>query len=89
MKSLRSEVFKQIDVQYFSPCIVINTKTVLFHIQAQAAFVIFGGINIGERLIEGKTVLINLAEKQSQIMWNLKSETVKPADTVVLTGSHY
>lgn len=88
-KSLRSELFKQIDVQYFSTCIVINTKIVLFHIQAQAASVLFGGINIGERLIGGKPVLINLAEKQSQIMWNLKSETVKPADTVVLTGSHY
>ena len=84
MKSLRSEVFKQIDVQYFSPCIVINTKIVLFHIQAQAASVLFGG-----RLIGGKPGLINLAEKQSQIIWNLKSETVKPADTVVLTGSHY
>ena len=34
-------------------------------------------------------MLIKLAEKKSQIMWNLKSETVKPADTVVLTGSHY
>ena len=40
----------------------------LFHIPAQAASVLSGGINIGERLIGGKTVLINLAKEQSLIM---------------------
>lgn len=91
-KSAKRGVSK-INIQYFSPwlnyCIFISPKIYFFHIPAQAASVLSGGINIGERLIGGKTVLINLAEKQSQIMWNLKSETVKPADTVVLTGSHY
>ena len=51
----------------------------LFHIPAQAASVLSGGINIGERLIGGKTVLINLAKEQSLIMSDLKPETVKPA----------
>lgn len=92
MKSERSGVFSQIKAQYFSPwlnyCIVISTRIVLFHIPAQAACVLSDGINIGERLVGGKTVLINLAEKQSQIMWNLKPETVKPANTMVLRGSH-
>ena len=40
----------------------------LFHIPAQAASVLSSGINIGERLIGGKTDLINLAEEQSLIM---------------------
>ena len=52
----------------------------LFHIPAQAASVLSSGINIGERLIGGKTDLINLAEEQSLIMSDLKPETVKPTD---------
>ena len=49
----------------------------LFHIPGQAASVLSGGVNIGERLIGGKTELINLDEKQSLIMSDLKPETVK------------
>ena len=52
----------------------------LFLIPAGAALAISGEI-IGRELIGGKTVLVNLAEKQSLIMWNLEPETVKPADT--------
>lgn len=70
-KSAKRGISK-INIQYFSPwlnyCIFISPKIDFFHIPAQAASVLCGGINIGERLIGGKTVLINLAEKQSQIM---------------------
>ena len=48
--------------------IIINSMMDLFHIPAQAASVLSSGINIGERLIGGKTDLINLAEEQSLVM---------------------
>ena len=66
MKSLRREVFHTDQCSIFSSlnyCIFINPKIDLFHILAQATSVLSGGINIGERLIGGETVLINLAEK--------------------------
>ena len=91
-KSAKRGISK-INIQYFSPwlnyCIFISPKIDFFHIPAQAASVLSGGINIGERLIGGKTVLINLADKQTQIMRNLEPEAVIPADTVLSRGSRY
>ena len=91
-KSAKRGVSK-INIQYFSPslnyCIFISPKIYFFHIPAQAASVLSGGINIGERLIGGKTVLINLAEKQSQIMRNLEPESVIPADNLLSRSSCY
>ena len=60
----------------------------LFLIPAGAVLAISGEI-IGRELIGGKTVLINLAEKQSQIMRNLEPESVIPADNLLSRSSRY
>ena len=57
--------------------IIVYSVIDLFLIPAGAALVLSG--IVGRRLIGGRTVLINLVEKQSLIMWNLKPETIKPA----------
>ena len=40
----------------------------LFNISARAASVLAAGINIGERVIGGKRVFIDLGERQSQMI---------------------
>ena len=57
MKSLRWDVFhKSMCVINFSPWLIIDSIIYLLNILAQAASVLVGGINIGERLIGGKRV---------------------------------
>ena len=61
----------------------------LLNIPDHAASVLVGGVKVGERLIGGKRVFIYVPEGQSQIVWNLKPETVKPAAQCVTSLRGY
>ena len=65
-----------------SPGLLIDSIIDLLNIPDHAASVLVSGINVGERLIGGKRAFIYVPEGQSQIVWNLKPETVNPLHNV-------